>query len=514
MFDVDDTLYSHKIKAVPTLTLRALDELKEKGIKIGINTARIVGEMYSFPQELFSRADCVVMDTGAVAFVKDKYYKTYGFGEDEVKKYTDYLNSHNISYNYSDINGDTYFYGDKSLIEVSGALRFTNGDIKYKEYEDEEITNIFFYNASDSQAEEIKNIDPSKQIAWWGTSGNISAELVDKSFGLLKFCEIFHFTTDEVMAFGDGTSDDLLLDMAGVGVAVKDSKPEVLAVADHVCNKSIEDGGIYEALIELGILDKKKYEPKIFFFDCDSTLYCHFDDKVPESVYDALNQLKAKGYKLCLNTSRSYDEMYNVPKKLMDMMDDLNLLAGAYCIHPDGKEIHYLDDDVVKKLIDLFDKYDLTYRYCTDDGGGYLNRIDEYANLFKTLYDMIPPAKKYEGEKVISILFYCDRNLQHEIAKEIPDACFAFLSRGVEVSPKGIDKASSLISTSKHYGFELKDTCAFGDGGNDITMLQTAGLGICLGNGTNEAKQAADYITDATNKDGIYKAMKYFGFVK
>ena len=514
LFDIDDTLFSHKIKAVPSLTLKALDELRKKGIKIGVCTSRKTGEMVSMPDELLDRIDCQIMDTGAVTLVKDHYYKAYSLDIEDVLKYTDYFKKHNISYSYSDINGDTYFCGDTTLITERGALGLTKGNVMVKEYENEEVTDLLFYNYNQEYAEEIKKIKPNQYISWWDYSGNIGPELVDKSFGLLKFCQVFSLTTDEVIAFGDGVNDDLMLEMAGIGVAIKDSVETTIKASDYVCKKTIEDGGIYEALIDLNIIEKETYNPKIFFFDNDSTLYCHVNDCVYDSTYDALQQLKEKGCKLCMNTSRSYEEMYNVPKKLLDMMDDLNLLSGAYCIHPDGLEIHYIEEKTAKKLIALFEKHNLTYRYCTDNGRSYLNRIDEYANLFKTLYDMIPEQKEYEGEKITHLLFYADHELVVKISKEVPEACFSFLRMGAEISPLNVDKGTALLSTTKRYGLTQEDTCAFGDSGNDVQMLKLAKLGICMGNGYADAKQVADYITDTTDNDGIYNAMKHFEFIK
>ena len=52
---------------------------------------------------------------------------------------------------------------------------------------------------------------------------------------------------------------------------------------------------------------------------------------------------------------------------------------------------------------------------------------------------------------------------------------------------------------------------AFGDGGNDISMLEYAGIGIAMGNGRNEVKAAADYVTDTCENSGVYYALEHFG---
>ena len=514
LFDIDDTLYSHKIKDVPSLTLKALDKLRQKGIKIGICTSRNISEMVSIPNELLDRIDCQIMDTGAVTLVNDHYFKSYSLDKNDVNKYIDYFKKHNISYYYSDINGDTYFCGDTSLITEHGVLKLANGNVMIKEYENEEITSLVFYGCPKEYIEEIKNIKPNQYISWWGNVGAIGPDLVDKSFGLLKFCQVFSFTTDEVIAFGDGGNDDLMLKMAGIGVAIKDGNERTKQIADYVCEKSIEDGGIYEALIKLNIIPQEKYDPKIFFFDIDCTTFDHNVDKVRESTYEALQKLKDNGCKLCINTSRSYKEMYNVPKKLLDMMDCVIMLGGSYVIKDGQAHVKYLDYDQAKKCIDYLDKNSITYRYCTDDGDGYLNRHDtDKENLFYTLYNMIPSVKKYEGEKILHILFYATEELRENLIKQMDKFTFSYLKLGGEFYPTNTDKGFAVEEVTKLYGFNIEDTCAFGDGDNDCTMLQKAHLGVAMGNATKMCKQSANYITDDISDEGLYNAMKHFGFI-
>ena len=57
---------------------------------------------------------------------------------------------------------------------------------------------------------------------------------------------------------------------------------------------------------------------KMFFFDNDSTLFDHEYGGIRPKTIEAIKLLKQKGYKLCMNTSRSYEEMYNVPKEVLD----------------------------------------------------------------------------------------------------------------------------------------------------------------------------------------------------
>ena len=65
----------------------------------------------------------------------------------------------------------------------------------------------------------------------------------------------------------------------------------------------------------------------------------------------------------------------------------------------------------------------------------------------------------------------------------------------------------------EYFGISLNETMAFGDGGNDISMLQHAGLGVAMGNAKEEVKQKADYVTTSVDEDGIANALKHFGII-
>lgn len=65
-----------------------------------------------------------------------------------------------------------------------------------------------------------------------------------------------------------------------------------------------------------------------------------------------------------------------------------------------------------------------------------------------------------------------------------------------------------LIDLGKIINLPIKDMIAFGDSGNDLQMLEGAGLGVCMENGTAEAKEAADIIIGHHKTPAIAKKIK------
>ena len=83
----------------------------------------------------------------------------------------------------------------------------------------------------------------------------------------------------------------------------------------------------------------------------------------------------------------------------------------------------------------------------------------------------------------------------------------------VDITTKGCTKQQGIDEIIRHFGISLDETMAFGDGGNDISMIQHAAIGVAMGNALDSVKAVADYITDSVDEDGIANALKHFGVI-
>ena len=77
----------------------------------------------------------------------------------------------------------------------------------------------------------------------------------------------------------------------------------------------------------------------------------------------------------------------------------------------------------------------------------------------------------------------------------------------------GVRKGRGMASFAGDGGFELCETMAFGDGGNDAAMLRAAGVGVAMGNACEAALRAADHVTAAVEDDGVRRALEHFGII-
>ena len=76
-----------------------------------------------------------------------------------------------------------------------------------------------------------------------------------------------------------------------------------------------------------------------------------------------------------------------------------------------------------------------------------------------------------------------------------------------------IGKQNGIHEVLKYYSINQDETMSFGDGKNDIDMFEYTKISVAMGNAGDDVKEAADYITDDIDEDGIYNALKHFELI-
>ena len=80
----------------------------------------------------------------------------------------------------------------------------------------------------------------------------------------------------------------------------------------------------------------------------------------------------------------------------------------------------------------------------------------------------------------------------------------------LEIMPPGIDKAHSLTRLLTSIGLTTDQMICCGDGYNDLTMIETAGLGVAMANAQPLVRESADYITKSNDEDGVLHVINQF----
>lgn len=126
----------------------------------------------------------------------------------------------------------------------------------------------------------------------------------------------------------------------------------------------------------------------------------------------------------------------------------------------------------------------------------------------------VPDLRALCGEETEKVLFPCvpegkKGELERRMA-ELPVSGVWSGTNSMELSHPLATKASGLRSVCRRLGIPLEETMAMGDNGNDVTMLQAAGLGVAVANAPPEVQQAADAVTASSEEDGAALAIERF----
>ncbi len=117
----------------------------------------------------------------------------------------------------------------------------------------------------------------------------------------------------------------------------------------------------------------------------------------------------------------------------------------------------------------------------------------------------IRPVEACLDMEVMQVIAFFRAEDEDDIMNNVLSNCSAYRWHPAfaDIVKKGVSKASGIDVVLKHYGFSLEETMAFGDGGNDIAMLDHVPHSVAMGNASDEVKRHARYVTDSVDNDGI-----------
>ncbi len=255
---------------------------------------------------------------------------------------------------------------------------------------------------------------------------------------------------------------------------------------------------------------------KLFVFDIDGTLFDNNKHSIPKSTIEALEKLKEVAY-TAIATGRSGFMLDDI-KEINHLFNDYVLINGQY-IEADGEVIYEnpISKELLKKVSIEMDKMNLTYGFQSSNSEAVSNQGLRSLDSFTRLGLQIPPIDNefYLNNNIYQAWVFCSETEARDLEKTNPEFQFIkWLDVGYDILPRSASKGQGVLFLAKHLKIDIQDIIVFGDGDNDIEMLEFAGLGIAMGNATENLKKVADYITDSIDNDGIYNALKYFKYIK
>ena len=81
----------------------------------------------------------------------------------------------------------------------------------------------------------------------------------------------------------------------------------------------------------------------------------------------------------------------------------------------------------------------------------------------------------------------------------------------LELNIASANKGVALARLAAHLGLSSANCIAFGDGRNDLTMIEAAGVGVAMANAHPDVRAAADDVTLSNDEDGVAAALVRYG---
>ena len=127
------------------------------------------------------------------------------------------------------------------------------------------------------------------------------------------------------------------------------------------------------------------------------------------------------------------------------------------------------------------------------------------------------PIEEARGKDILQIMGYftAEEEKETDIFGKVLTHCepMRWYPLFADIIARGNSKSTGIDKVLAYFDIDLKDTMAFGDGGNDIPMLKHVATGIAMGNAEPHVKAVADYVTTSVDEDGIANALKHFGLI-
>ena len=252
------------------------------------------------------------------------------------------------------------------------------------------------------------------------------------------------------------------------------------------------------------------------FFDIDGTLVSFKTHEIPPSTIQALVQAKANGSRVYIATGRPPLIITNLGA-IEHLIDGYITTNGALCYVGDEliacqaipkEDVMTCVDDCQKKghSLIVIGRKDVA----VIDPKGDVDRIFRQMLAVKNL-DKASPMDVVLQQDILQLTAFFPADYEPQLMARMTHCVSGrWHPEFTDITANGADKGKGIVAMARHEGFDPSHTIAFGDGGNDTSMILQAGIGIAMGNAIDELKQQADYVTTSVDDDGVLNALRHF----
>lgn len=255
---------------------------------------------------------------------------------------------------------------------------------------------------------------------------------------------------------------------------------------------------------------------KLIIFDIDGTLY-NSDKQVPESAKNAVRELKEDGHIVAIATGRG-PFMYELLRAELDIETYISY-NGQYIVF-EGEVIYDnpIGSETLKKLSAQAHSNDHPVAFCDEKDLRVSTKEHEHVKAgigsLKLDFEVSEDKAYFKGNDIYQALLFCTEAEEAEYKAVYEDVYFLrWHEFCTDVIPLGGSKAEGIKILLDKMNIDIKDVYAFGDGPNDVEMLELIENSVAMGNGVAEAKAVSKYVTGPVDENGLYDGLKMTGLL-
>ena len=257
---------------------------------------------------------------------------------------------------------------------------------------------------------------------------------------------------------------------------------------------------------------------KIAFFDVDGTLVDMEKKIISPKMIETLKRLKKNGIILCMATGRGPYLVPSFPGIDFDVFLSYN---ASYCYTKD--EVIFsnpIPKEDVKAIVENASEIHRPVFLAGVEGGGANGCDKDLADYFAIAKSKVNVLDNFDFEKLMDKKVYqmmvgCYKEEYADILRDVDGARItAWWTRAADITPANGNKGVGVRKILDYYHLDKENAIAFGDGTNDIEMLEAVGTGVAMGNATDDVKAVADAICGHVAEDGIYHYCKEQGLIQ
>ncbi|MBO7101913.1 MAG: HAD family hydrolase [Bacteroidales bacterium] len=257
------------------------------------------------------------------------------------------------------------------------------------------------------------------------------------------------------------------------------------------------------------------------FFDIDGTLLSFNTHRVSEGTVRAFDKLHAHGVHTFISSGRP---MVLIPPMPVTFEGHITMNGGLVFVgdHPGANEeqntpnttllSNPIPNSDLQAWVDFAKEHNLCTMVFTADGMMLAQPNEVGMKLRDQLEFTMPPVvdiDRLRDAEAFQVIALMPAELDKQVGAMMPHCRLPrWHPAFTDIVAAGNSKAAGMEAICRHFGIRQEETLAFGDGGNDIEMLQWAGIGVAMGNAEQNVKEAADMVTTSVDEEGIEQAVK------